>query len=111
MQRVSIGVLRYAVRTLRREPVLVAGVVATFALAIGTNAAMFGLVTRLMLAAPPGIRDAEHVEQVGLAFVTDDGDAYTTTSTSYPVFRALHAQRGAFAAVGASKADTIAVGR
>jgi hypothetical protein len=38
--------VRYSVRTLRREPTFVAGVVLTFALAIGANAAMFGLVTR-----------------------------------------------------------------
>ena len=43
--------LRYAARTFRREPAFVAGVVLTFGLVIGTNAAMFGLVQRLMLAA------------------------------------------------------------
>ena len=42
-----------ALRALRREPTFVAGVVLTFALAIGANAAMFGLVTRLMLRRRP----------------------------------------------------------
>src|SRR5438045_7057896 len=87
--------VRYAARTLRREPTFVAGVVLTFALAIGANAAMFGLVTRLMLSPPPGIGDAEHVAKVRMSFFTDDGDSFTTTSTSYPTFRTLHAQRGA----------------
>jgi putative ABC transport system permease protein len=103
--------LRYAIRTLRREPALVAGVVATFALAIGTNAAMFGLVTRLMLAPPPGIRDADRVAQVGLTLVTDDGDVFTTTTTSYPNFRLLRGQHAAFASVAASKPDTVTTGR
>ena len=34
---------RYALRACRREPALVVGIVVTFALAIGANAAMFGL--------------------------------------------------------------------
>jgi hypothetical protein len=88
--------LRYAARTFRREPAFVAGVVLTFGLVIGTNAAMFGLVKRLMLAAPPGIREAERVVRVGLTFVSEDGGRFTMTSTSYPVFRALSALGGAF---------------
>src|SRR5438445_2469133 len=87
--------VRYAVRTLRREPTFVAGVVLTFALAIGTNAAIFGLVTRLMLAPPPGIRDADHVARARFAFVTDDGDAFVASTTSYPTFRTLRAQHDA----------------
>ena len=103
--------LKYAARTLRREPTLVAGVVLTFALAIGTNAAMFGLVTRLMLSPPPGIRDADRVAQIGLRFVTEDGDVFVASSTSYPIYRSLRAQKGAFAAVAASKPDTLTIGR
>src|SRR4051812_4874568 len=41
--------VRYALRTLTREPQLVAGVVTTLALAVGANAAMFGIVRQLML--------------------------------------------------------------
>jgi len=82
---------RYALRTFRREPLFVAGVVLTFGLVIGTNAAMFGLVQRLMLAPPPGIQDAERVVRVGLTFASEDGGRFTMTSTSYPVFRSLAA--------------------
>src|SRR5256885_551453 len=39
--------LRYAVRSLAREPALVAFVIATLALGIGANAAMFGVVDQL----------------------------------------------------------------
>jgi predicted permease len=103
--------LRYALRSLRREPAFVAGVVLTFALAIGMNAAMFGLVTRLMLAPPPGIRDAERVARIRLSFVDDDGNAYVASTTSYPTFRVLRAQTSVFAAVGAAKPDTMMLGR
>jgi len=101
--------VKYAVRTLRREPTFVAGVVLTFALAIGANAAMFCLVTRLMLSPPPGIRDAAAVAKVGLSFISEDGDSFTSTSTSYPTFRSLHAQHSAFAAVAATRSDTVPV--
>lgn len=103
--------LKYAVRTLRREPMFVAGVVLTFALAIGTNAAMFGLVTQLMLAPPPGIGDADRVAQIRLSFLDDDGGAFVASTTSYPTFRALRAITGAFSAVAATREDTLTVGR
>src|SRR5215217_731383 len=99
--------LKYAARTLRREPAFVAGVVLTFALAIGTNAAMFGLVTRLMLAPPPGIRDAERVMRARFAFISEDGDPFVASTTSFPTFRSLRAQTSAFAAVAASKPDSV----
>src|SRR5512138_2392996 len=78
--------LRYALRSLPREPTFVAGVVLPFALAIGMNAAMFGLVTRLMLSPPPGIRDADRVARIGLSFLDDDGNSFAMSTTSYPVF-------------------------
>ena len=103
--------VRYTIRTLSREPTLAIGVVLTFALAIGTNAAMFGLVTRLMLAPPPGIRDAERVAHVSVRFEDDDGVSYIASTTSYPAFRSLRALDGAFAAVAATRPDTFTVGR
>src|SRR5215211_2054741 len=98
--------LRYAARAFRREPAFVAGVVLTFGLVIGTNAAMFGLVQRLMLAAPPGIRDAERVVRVGMSYATDDGGVFTMTSTSYPVFRSVASLGGAFSGVAAVLSDS-----
>jgi putative ABC transport system permease protein len=103
--------LRYSVRTFRREPAFVAGVVMTFALVIGTNAAMFGLVRRLMLAPPPGIQDAERVVRVGMTFATEDGGVFTMTSTSYPVFQGLAALTSAFSGVAAVQTDSMTTGR
>ena len=82
--------LRYAVRSLQREPALVAGVVATFALAIGANAAMFGLVSRLMLSAPPGIADPAQVGRMPM-------------TTSYPAYQRLAALTDAFSGVAAAR--------
>src|SRR5688572_24826112 len=90
--------LRQAVRSLRREPALVAGVIATFALAIGANAAMFGLVTRLMLAAPPGVVDPENVARVPM-------------TTNYPDYQRISGLSDAFASVAAVRPMTVIMGR
>ena len=106
-----IGAARYAARTFRREPAFVAGVVLTFALVIGMNAAMFGLVRRLMLAPPPGIGRADRVVRVGVTLMSHDGDRFTMTTTSYPVFRGLATSGGAFDAVAAVRTDSMTTGR
>jgi predicted permease len=102
--------LSYTLRTLRREPTFVAGVVGTFALAIGANAAMLGLVTRLMLSPPPGIREPDRIARVGIERTDRDGESFVMTTTSYPTFSILEQQRG-FAMVGAARPDTVTVGR
>ena len=103
--------LRYAARTFRREPAFVAGVVLTFGLVIGTNAAMFGLVERLMLAPPPGVRDAERVVRVGLSYTARDGGVFDMPTTSYPVFQALQSLGGVFSGVTAVQSDSVTTGR
>lgn len=103
--------VRYAARTFRREPAFVAGVVLTFGLVIGTNAAMFGLVERLMLAPPLGVRDAERVVRVGMNYTTSDGNVLAMPTTSYPVYRALGALGGAFDGVAAFQTDSVTTGR
>jgi len=62
--------LRFALRSLRREPGVAFGIVATFALAIGANAAMVGLVTRLMLVAPPGVSDPDALGRLRVEVTT-----------------------------------------
>ena len=81
--------LTHALRSLRREPGLVAAVVLTFALAIGANAAMFGLVSRLMLAAPPGVAEPASVARI-------------RQTTSYPRYREVASLTQAFSSVAAA---------
>ncbi|MBV9878899.1 MAG: ABC transporter permease [Gemmatirosa sp.] len=102
--------LRHALRAFRREPAFAAGVVLTFALAIGANAAMFGLVERLMLAPPPGIRDAARVVRVAERATGGDGASFTLSTTSYPAFRAV-AAIPVFDDVAAVRADSVTTGR
>ena len=103
--------LRFATRSLRREPGVAAGIVATFALAIGANAAMVGLVTRLMLVAPPGVSNPEALARLQINVTTADGDRYAMGTTSYPVFRAAHALDDAFIGVAASRPERLTTGR
>jgi putative ABC transport system permease protein len=58
--------LRYALRGLRRSPGFTATVVLTLGLGIGANAAMFGVIDRLMFRPYPMLRDPAQVHRVYL---------------------------------------------
>ena len=103
--------IRFAVRSLRREPGVAAGIIATFALAIGANAAMVSLVARLMLVAPPGVRNPEALARLQIQVTTGDGDRYAMGTTSYPIFQAARASDDAFSAVAASRSARLTTGR
>ena len=77
--------LRYALRGLRRSPGFTTTVIATLALGIGANAAMFGVVDRLMFRPFPYLADPETVHRVyltthdrGVDRVQSGGIEYTT---------------------------------
>ena len=103
--------IQFALRSLRREPGVAIGIVVTFALAIGANAAMVGLVTRLMSTAPPGVTDPDALARLRVDVTTADGDRYAMSTTSYPVFRETQRQRDAFSAVAASEPKRLTTGR
>ena len=102
--------LQFAFRSLRREPGVAAGIVATFALAIGANAAIVGLVARLMLSAPPGVRDPASLARLHVAATSIDGERYVMTSMSYPAFQQTRALGRAFVGVAASRSVRLTSG-
>src|SRR5206468_2094132 len=65
---------RYAWRGLRAKPVFTLGIVLTLGLGIGANAAMFGIIDRLLFRTPPYLRDVGHVHRVYLTWVSDRSD-------------------------------------
>src|SRR5947208_12571252 len=62
--------LRYAIRGLRAKPGFAAAVVLTLGLGIGANAAMFGVVDRLMFRSPTYLQDPGRVNRVFLFWTT-----------------------------------------
>ena len=82
--------VRYAVRGLRRSPGFSFGVIATLALGIGANAAMFSVVDRLMFRPYPMLRDPSTVHRIYLRY----NDRETTINTySFEYARYLDFQR------------------
>ncbi|MGH7470972.1 MAG: ADOP family duplicated permease [Longimicrobiales bacterium] len=61
--------LRYAWRALRARPGFAAGVILTLGLGMGANTAMFGIVDRLLLRPPAGLRAAERVHRVYVSYL------------------------------------------
>ncbi|HET9362713.1 MAG TPA: ABC transporter permease [Vicinamibacterales bacterium] len=75
---------RYALRTLRRNPVFAAVAVLSFALGIGANTTIFSLVNAVILRTLP-VEQADRLVQLG-RMSTTTGRA---SSVSYPVFEHL----------------------
>jgi predicted permease len=81
---------RYAVRGLRRSPGFTATVMLTLGLGIGANAAMFGVIDRLMFRPFPYLRDPASVNRVYLQ-TTSRGS--TRTANVIPYARYLDLRR------------------
>jgi putative ABC transport system permease protein len=87
---------RYSLRQLRRSPGFTASVVVTLGLGLGANAAMFGLLDRLLLRPPAHVREAEQVRRVYL-HIPDGTREALVTEVSYR--RLTELQQGASGAI------------
>ena len=79
-----ISDLRYAVRTLLRAPGFTAAAVLCFAIGIGANATMFGVVDTLLLRPPAHVVAPERVARVYVRHDEPGLGVFTTPSVSYP---------------------------
>jgi predicted permease len=84
--------VRYAVRGLRRAPVFAVTTIATLALGIGANTAMFSVIDALLLRPLP----VDRPERLVAVYRGPSSAAF-----SFPDFRALEAQNAALAGVAA----------
>jgi len=102
--------VRYALRGLRRSPGFTITVVLTLGLGIGANAAMFGVIDRLMFRPLPYLRDPGRVHRVYLQW----NDRWETRTLSggfeYTTYLDLRKQSTAFSQMAAFTAGPIAIG-
>jgi putative ABC transport system permease protein len=102
--------VRYSVRGLRRSPGFTFGVVATLALGIGANAAMFGVVDRLMFRPYPMMIDPETVHRVYLRW-TERETQRTTANFEYKRYLDLQGWTSSFSEFAAFFPTTESVGK
>jgi predicted permease len=95
-------------RGLRRSPAFTAGVMLTFALAVGANAAMFSLIDRLMFRLPALMRDPASVHRVYL-YRTANG-VESITGGQYARYADLARFTTSFSAVAGHSLTQLAVG-
>ena len=94
--------LRYALRGLRNERLFTVFVIVTLALGIGANAAMFGVVDRLLLRGPDHVVDAGRVMRVYRTQQDSRFGPSTTDYLGYVTYAHLKKAGHDFAAVAAS---------
>ncbi|MGH7475580.1 MAG: ADOP family duplicated permease [Longimicrobiales bacterium] len=103
--------VRYALRRVRRSPGLAAAVVLTFALGIGANASIFGIVDRLLLRPPEHIADPERVQRLLVERQHPiTGERQPNSFLAYPDFKDFEAVDG-LAGVAAYSRRELTLGR
>src|SRR5687768_11560037 len=79
----------YALRQLRASPGFTAAVVLTFGIGIGANAAMFGIIDRLLLRGPAHVREPERVARFYYSVDEPGRGTSTNSALGYVAYRAL----------------------
>ena len=99
--------LRHAVRMMRRAPAFTLAAVASLALGIGANTAIFGLVDALLLKPLP-VKDPH--ELVHVATVGERGDSLSSGSSNLPWFREVAGRGDLFSEAILVRHDVYKVG-
>jgi putative ABC transport system permease protein len=101
--------VRYAIRGLRRSPGFALSAIVTLGLGIGANAAMFGVIDRLMLRPHAYLRDAGRVHRVYLQYAERDRETIRDWM-EYPRYLDLRRWTTSFSATAAYAHGTQAIG-
>ncbi len=102
--------LVYALRSVRRSPVFSLGVIATLALGVGTNAAMFGVVDQLMFRPLPYLKDPGTTHRVYLQTTSRGARRTQAGEFAYTRFTDIRDGTSAFVQYAAFLSPTLAVG-
>lgn len=105
------GTMRQVLRGIVRSPGLTAGVVLAFALGIGANATMFGIVDRLLLTPPAHIARPDGVKRLVVErYVSFLNERVQSTSITYADYRDLESV-SQFGVVAGYQPRSVMVGR
>jgi hypothetical protein len=101
--------LRYTVRGLRSKPGFTSAVVFTLALGIGANAAMYGVVDRILFRPPPTLRDPSTAHRL-YHYSTVRGREQIATNVSYARYADLRTATRSFSDFAAYTVNDLGVG-
>jgi putative ABC transport system permease protein len=102
--------VRYAWRGIRARPGFASAIVLTLALGIGANAAMFGVVDRMLLRAPAYMRAPDDVHRLYWRYVWN-GEEITARNFEYRRYQELVRTASSFESMAAFSTRQLAVGR
>lgn len=105
----AIQDVRYALRGLRTRQSFAFGIIAALGLGVGANAAMFGIVDRLLFRPPAFLRDADLVHRI-YQHRRSDLEVRTDRNFAFPVYLDLQRLTRSFDRVAAFQTVSRAVG-
>ena len=103
--------VRYAARGLLRRPGLTVAMLATMALGIGANTAMFSVVHDLFYRVPQDIRDPGGVVRVYVTQNSASVGRYTGPIATYPMYAGIRDHAQGFSSLAAFASDEVSLDR
>ena len=99
-----------AARSISRSPALTLGIVIAFALGIGANATMFGIIDRLLLRPPAHIEAADRITHLYFeSFWANVGKRVASGTAAYPDFEDMKAAKS-FSGLFAASDEELTIG-
>ncbi|HEX5439195.1 MAG TPA: ADOP family duplicated permease [Gemmatimonadaceae bacterium] len=101
---------RETARALRRDPAFALMAIVTLALALGANAAMFGIIDRLLLRGPEHVAAPQQLARIYVTRRTRGGQVATLGWQPYVLYTSARDHARAFSTVAAYVSDRLRVG-